>query len=118
VNPWSVIKLGEKIDAPTSLPMRSWEAETISASTKRPNIISKNPHAEDPSMKGEDKLISTSDISDVKEVFSKDILDDGELALSEVRDNTVLRRPALKTGIEEREAKTKRCLMSGTEDLL
>jgi hypothetical protein len=85
----------------------------MSASTKRPRMMSKKPHAEEPSMKGEDKLSeSISSPLVVTKSPSDDSLDDRQLTLAEMRVDAVLSSPSFQTRVEQGESEVQHCLLS------
>jgi hypothetical protein len=88
----------------------------MSASTKRPRMMSKKPHAEEPSMKGDDRLLETISFPSIQSISpSNDSLDDRQLTLAEVRVDAVLGSPSFQARVKQGESKVQHRLLSRVE---
>jgi hypothetical protein len=79
-------------------------------------MMSKKPHAEEPSMKGDDRLLETISFPSIQSISaSNDSLNDCQLTLAEVRVDAVLGSPAFQARVKQGEPKVQHCLLSRVE---
>jgi hypothetical protein len=76
-------------------------------------MMSKKPHAEEPSMKGDDRLLETISFPSIQLISaSHDSLNDRQLTLAEVRVDAVLGSSSFQTRVEQGESEVQHCLLS------